>query len=158
MLNNHQNLVLTIALAMCFKIAPFPHAIRNLNPDWILLVLIYWSLALPYQQGVFNAWAIGLLTDVLTGRSLGEHALIYALVIYVCIKLHKRLRQFPLLQQTAFILVCLLVAQIIVFWVESMRGPARFSTSFWLPVLTGTLFWPFVNPVINFIRSLGKSG
>lgn len=157
MLNNHQNLVLTITFAMCLRIAPLPSAVVYLNPDWILLVLIYWSLALPYQQGVFNAWAIGLLTDVLTGRALGEHALIYALIIYICIKLHKRLRQFPLLQQTIFIFGCLLVAQVMIFWIESMRGVTRFSAASWLPVITGTLFWPFINPSLHFVRSLGKN-
>lgn len=142
---------------MCLRVVPLPQSISYLNPDWILLVLIYWSLALPYQQGVFNAWAIGLLTDVLTGLALGEHALIYALIIYVCIKLHKRLRQFPLLQQTVFVFGCLFASQMLIFWIESMRGPTHFSISFWFPVLTGTLFWPFVNPVLRFIRAPGKS-
>lgn len=158
MLNNHQNLVLTLILAMCLRVAPLPQAINSLNPDWILLVLIYWSLALPYQQGVFNAWTVGLFTDVLTSRPLGEHALVYALVIYFCIRLHKRLRQFPLLQQTVFVFLCLLLSRVIIFWIESMQGPTYFSVSFWFPVFTGTLLWPFINPLLHFIRNPGKSG
>jgi rod shape-determining protein MreD len=173
MLNDHENLILTIIFAMCLRIAPFPQVISHLNPDWVLLVLIYWSLALPYQQGVVTAWFIGLLTDVLIGCPLGEHALIYALIIYVCITLHKRLRQFPLLQQIAFIFICLLAAQMMVFWIESIRGSTQissnfggrdtveitrhFSMSFWLSILTGTLVWPFINPILHFIRRVGKS-
>ncbi|MEY4767510.1 MAG: rod shape-determining protein MreD, partial [Pseudomonadota bacterium] len=65
---------------MSLRIAPFPQLIRIFNPDWVLLVLIYWTLALPYRRGVLTAWGIGLLTDVLTGRLLGEYALIYALI------------------------------------------------------------------------------
>lgn len=173
MLSDHKNLVLSIILAMCLRIAPFPQVISQLNPDWVLLVLIYWSLALPYQQGVINAWFTGLLTDVLIGCPLGEHALIYALIIYVCITLHKRLRQFPLLQQIAFIFSCLLVAQMMVFWIESIRGTTQissnffggdavqltrhFSVSFWLSILTGTLVWPFINPLLHFIRHCDKN-
>ncbi|MDQ7090899.1 MAG: rod shape-determining protein MreD [Methylococcales bacterium] len=172
MLNDYQNLILTLVLAMCLRVAPFPQVINHLNPDWVLLILIYWSLALPYQQGIVNAWFTGLLTDVLIGGPLGEHALIYVLVIYVCILLHKRLRQFPLFQQMAFIFSCLLVARVMVFWIGSMQGTIQIesilsresrqivirhsSLSFWLSILTGTLVWPFINPVLHFIRHFGK--
>ncbi len=172
MLSDYQNLIFTLILAMCLRIAPFPQVISHLNPDWVLLILIYWSVALPYQQGVVNAWVIGLLTDVLIGCPLGEHALIYSLIIYVCIMLHKRLRQIPLFQLMVFIFSCLLIAQMIVFWLESMQGTTQigsvfggdtlqvtrhFSMSFWLSILTGTLVWPFINPVLHFIRFFGKS-
>ncbi|MCK5898184.1 MAG: rod shape-determining protein MreD [Methylococcales bacterium] len=157
---------------MCLKVAPFPHFIGRLNPNWVLLVLIYWTLILPYQQGILKAWLTGLLTDVLVGCSLGEHTLIYVCVIYVCIIFHKRLRQFPMLQQMVFIFFCLLVAQMTIFWLESIRvaikmsslvikNPVQtspeFSISFWLSILTGTLIWPVINSSLDFIRHLGNS-
>ncbi len=171
MLNDQQYLVSTLLIAMCLKIAPLPHFIGRLNPDWVLLVLIYWSLALPYQHSLMKTWLTGLLTDVLVGCSLGEHTLIYVLIIYICIIFHKRLRQFPMLQQMMFVFFCLLVAQIAIFWLESMRVgtqmtnfPAKnptqldpdFSISFWLSILTGTLMWPFINTSLHFARHLGK--
>ena len=157
MLTNHQNFLLTIIFAMCLRIAPLPASLIHLNPDWVLLMLIYWSLALPYQQGVFNAWIVGLFTDILMGRALGEHALIYALLIYICITLHKRLRQYPLLQQSMFIFSCLLGGQIMIFWIESIQGVTRFALSAWLPVITGTLCWPLIKPSLQFIRNLETS-
>jgi rod shape-determining protein MreD len=156
-LNDQHSLFISLFLAMCLKIAPFPHIIGRLNPDWILLMLIYWTLALPSQQGILNAWIIGLLTDVLVGCSLGEHALIYVLIVYTCIILHKRLRQFPMFQQMLFIFSCLFSAQVITFWLESIN-PSQlspdFSISFWLSILTGTLIWPFINPALHFIRHI----
>lgn len=157
-LNNQQSFLLTMALAMCLRAAPFPHPLHIINPDWVLLMLIYWTLMLPYRKGVFHAWSIGLLTDVLMGRTLGEYALIYALISYFSIKLHKRLRQFPLIQQSLFIFGCLLLAQLLVFLIENIERPTGFSAVFWLPVLTGTLFWPLIHPVLRFIRNFGRSG
>ncbi len=157
LLNNQQNFLLSIAFAMCLRIAPFPPLINLLNPDWILLILIYWLLALPYKTGVFSSWIIGLLTDVLTGRALGQYALIYAVVGYFSIKLYKRLRQFPLLQQSVFIFSCLLFEHLMLFWIENIQGPVQLSLSFWLPVITGTLIWPFIYPIMEFIRSFGQS-
>ena len=155
-LSNQQSFVLTISIAMCLRVVAMPHFINSINPDWVLLVLIYWTLMLPYRKGVFTAWSVGLLTDVLTGRALGEYALIYALVSYFCIKSHKRLRFLPLMQQSIFVFICLLAAQIVLFILENIQNAAVFSAVFWLPVIVGTVFWPFIYPALHFIRSIGR--
>jgi rod shape-determining protein MreD len=154
-INNHTvffRILLTLILAMCLRIAPWPVEMAALNPDWVLLVLIYWSLAIPERVGIFHAWTFGLLTDVLTGRLLGQYALAYSLVIYICLKLHKRLRQFPLLQQGLFIFFCLLLSQLLLFFIKNLQHPAQLHASFWLPVFTGTLCWPLVHGVLRFVR------
>ena len=145
-------IILTLVMAMALRIAPWPGEMAALNPDWVLLVLIYWSLAIPERVGIFHAWTFGLLTDVLTGRLLGQYALAYSLVIYICLKLHKRLRQFPLLQQGLFIFFCLLLSQLLLFFIKNLQHPAQLHASFWLPVFTGTLCWPLVHGVLRFVR------
>ncbi len=143
---------------MCLRVVPVPYPVNAINPDWVLLTLIYWTLMLPYRKGVFNAWSVGLLTDVLMGRNLGEYALIYALIGYFCINLHKQLRQYPLIQQSVFIFISLLLAQLLIFLIENIQSPTPFSVVFWLPVITGTLCWPLIHPALHFIRSIGRPG
>ncbi|MGZ8185770.1 MAG: rod shape-determining protein MreD [Methylobacter sp.] len=143
---------MTIALAMCLRIAPLPGFVASLNPDWVLLALIYWTLAVPERVGIFHAWTFGLLTDVLTGRLFGQYALAYSLVIYICLQLHRRLRQFPIVQQGLFIFFCLLLSQLLLFWIKNLQHPSQLQASFWLPVFTGTLCWPLVYTVLRFIR------
>ncbi len=153
-LNNYVGffrIILTLIGAMCLRIAPWPGEMAAFNPDWVLLVLIYWSLALPDRVGIFHAWTFGLLTDVLTGRLLGQYALAYSLVIYICLKLHKRLRQFPFLQQGLFVFFCLLLSQLLLFFIKNLQHPAQLHASFWLPVFTGTLAWPLVYGVLSFV-------
>lgn len=145
-------IIVTIVLAMCLRIAPLPPTLAAFNPDWVLLTLIYWSLALPERVGIFHAWTFGLLTDVLTGRLFGQYALAYSLVIYICLKLHKRLRQFPLLQQGLFIFFCLLLSQLLLFFIKNLQHPAQLHGSFWLPVFSGTLCWPLVHTMLRFVR------
>jgi rod shape-determining protein MreD len=145
-------IILTIALAMCLRIAPLPGALAAFNPDWVLLTLIYWSLAVPERVGIFHAWTFGLLTDVLTGRLLGQYALAYSLVIYICLKLHRRLRQLPLIQQGLFIFFCLLLSQLLLFLIKNFQHPAQLYASFWLPVFTGTVCWPLVYTALRFVR------
>ena len=141
---------------MSLNILPLSETIKNLNPDWVLLVLIYWTLAMPERIGVFNAWLLGVFVDVLTGRLIGMHGLTYALVSYACLKLHKRLRHYPIPQQSLFILFCLLSSQSIVFWIENIQNRTEFSFAFWLPVLMGTLVWPLVYSCLRFICALGR--
>lgn len=154
-MNDHHGfgrIILTIILAMCLRIVPWPNAIANFNPDWVLLALIYWTLAMPERIGIFHAWTVGLLTDALTGRLFGQYALAYSLAIYFCLILHKRLRQFPLPQQAAFIFLCLLLTQILLFWLKNIQTPSQIHVSFWFPVITGTLCWPLVYTALRFVR------
>lgn len=154
-LNSRQSFsiyVLSVIIAMMLRIAPWPDFIKYFNPDWILLVLIYWSLAAPERVGIFNGWFVGLLTDVLTGRLLGQHALAYAFAIFLCLKLHRRLRHFPMFQQALFVLVVLLLSQSLLFWTDNIRNPPHFEAIFWLPVITGTLCWSSVYSILRKIR------
>lgn len=146
----------TIAAAMVLRVMSVGPAIDSFNPDWIVLVLIYWAIALPDRFGVFTAWSVGLLTDVLTGRLLGQYALIYALIAYFCIRGHRRLRQFPLIQQCGFVFCCLLGAQTIIFGLESLQAGNRLSLDFWYPVVSGTLAWPLMFWVLRYVRVVAR--
>jgi len=149
---NFSRIMLTIIMAMCLKIAPWPNSLANVNPDWVLLALIYWAIAVPERVGIFHAWTVGILVEVLTGRIFGQYALAYSLIIYFCLILHKRLRQFPLPQQALFIFFCLLFSQMLLFWLNHIQRPVQLHTSFWLPVFTGTFCWPLIYTTLRRIR------
>jgi len=148
--------IATIAVAMVLRVMSIWPSLDVFNPDWIVLVLIYWSIALPDRVGVFTAWSVGLLTDVLTGRLLGQYGLIYALIAYFSIKEHRRLRQFPMIQQCLFVFGCLVLSQSIIFGMESLRAGNRLSLDFWYPVVSGALVWPLVFLVLRYIRVVAR--
>lgn len=154
-MNNHYGfgrIILTLIVAMCLRVAPVPGFLAIYNPDWVLLTLIYWSMAYPERVGIFHAWSFGLLTDVLTGRMFGQYALAYSLVIYISLLTHKRLRQFPLIQQSLFVFFSLLLSQLLLFFIKNIQYTAQLKPTFWLPVFTGTLCWPLVFTVLRFVR------
>lgn len=154
-MNNAHNCVrifVTLIFAMCLRIAPLPENLALLNPDWVLLVLIYWSLAIPERVGIGHAWVLGILTDVLMGRLFGQYALSYSLIIYIVLIWHRQLRQFPLPQQSAFVFGCLLISQLLLFWFENLKVPAQLHGTFWLPVISGTASWFIVYHIMRFVR------
>lgn len=156
MLQNNPSTALVVAVslgvAMALRILPLPHGLFVYNPDWVLLFLIYWNMALPERVGVGYAWFVGLLTDVLTGRMLGQHALAYAVVAYFCVRLHRRLRLYPLSQQTLSALVFLLLSQLLISWTQNIRDSNAIGATYWLPSLTGALFWPMVFLMLRHVR------
>jgi rod shape-determining protein MreD len=154
-LNKPQSLgifFISIFFAMLLKIAPLSPFFSRINPDWVLLTMIYWTLTAPRRTGVFSAWSVGLLTDVLTGRLLGQYALSYSIAIYFCSKNNQLVKRFPLIQQGLLIFFLQLLSQLLIFWTENFHSATRFTSAFWSPVITGTLFWPIVYTLLSQIR------
>lgn len=145
---------LSLTVALLLTIVPLPENLRLLRPDWVLLVLIYWAMALPHRVGVGIAWIMGLINDVLTGMLLGQHALAYCLVIFLTLKLHQRLRLYPLWQQAQSILILLTLGQLILLWINGMIGRPLHSWLYWAPSVLGALLWPVL---FVFLRGLRRA-
>lgn len=117
------------------------------RPDWVALTLIYWSMTSPRNYSVGSAWVIGLVVDVAQGTLLGQHALALALVIYVTVKFHLQLRQFPTLQLTATVFALLALYQFILFWINGVAGVNSLAVTYWGPVISGMLLWPIISMI-----------
>lgn len=139
----------SLSLAFMLRILPLPPSVQLIAPDWVLLVLIYWLLSEPHKIGIFHAFLIGLLIDVLTGRILGQHPSGYIFAAYLCLTLHKRLQNIRLIQQCFFIFFILFITQSIILWTEIFQHPLPYNTAFWLPALSGTLFWPVIKYLLR---------
>lgn len=146
----------TLGCAMILRLMSLGPVFDLLNPDWIMLVMVYWVMALPERFGVFYGFFVGLLTDVLTGRMLGQYALIYAVIAYFTVKEHRRLRQFPILHQCLFVFYFLMFAKLVVFGMESLKAGNRFGIEYWGSAFTGVLAWPLVFVMLRNIRVLAR--
>ena len=73
----------TIFIAAILAILPAPHWSIPYRPEWIALILIYWSMAHSEEINIGTAWTIGLLADVLLGSLLGLHALCFSIIVYL---------------------------------------------------------------------------
>ncbi len=144
----------TVAVALMLSMVPLPEAAEPLRPDWVAMVVLYWVIAVPERFGMVFAWIAGLLLDVSTGTLLGQHALGLVLVAAVGLRLHQRLRLFPLAQQTLVIVALLFFKQVIVLWTSGMadRAPQEVWTYMLAPLLALVL-WP---PVFIILRDLRR--
>ena len=145
-------IILSFAIALLLTIVPVPEALRGLRPDWVGLTLIFWCLALPYRVSVGSGFFVGLLLDVLSGTLLGQHALALSLIAYVCVRLHQRIRVYPMWQQVLTVLVLLILHQLFTLWIDSTIGRPGQPISYWIPSFIGMLLWPLIFRILTLVR------
>lgn len=143
---------LSFAVAFALTIVPLPEAVAPLRPEWLVLVLIYWCMAVPERIGVGVGWVSGLLLDVLRGGLLGQYALTLAIVAYLTLQLYQRLRVFPAWQQAASVFVIVLVHLTLQLWIRGISGIPDSGWTWFLPALTSALVWPVVFGLLRALR------
>ena len=148
----HGPVIGSMVVALMLAMAPLPDWAEAFRPGWVVLTLIYWSMTFPGSYSVGTAWIAGLVLDVAQGTLLGQHALALSVVIYVTVKFHLQLRQFPLLQLMATVFALLALFQFILFWITGVAGVEATASSYWGPVLAGTVMWPVLSAVLMNVR------
>jgi rod shape-determining protein MreD len=114
-------------------------------PDFVALVLVFWSIHQPRRVGIGVAFFMGILMDVHDATLLGENALSYTLLSYFAIMIHRRVLWFPIGTQALHVLPLLMlmqVVQVVVRWIVSQQLPGWFYFS---ESLVATLLWPVVS-------------
>ncbi len=145
-------IVLTFVVALVAEVLPLPEWAQAFRPQWYTLALIYWCVALPQRVGVGTGWALGLVVDALTGTVLGQHALSLSLIAFLSVKLHLRIRVFPLWQQSLTVLTLLALERLLSLWIIGITGFPTPPLRYWTPALVSTLLWPWVFIVLRDVR------
>ncbi|PHS68638.1 MAG: rod shape-determining protein MreD [Methylophaga sp.] len=146
--NGGSIIIFSIIIAILLVLVPLPEELRFARPEWVVMTLIYWSMALPRRVGVGFAWVTGLLMDIILGGILGVYAFVYALVVYLIARFHLQLRQYPLWQQALTIMSLVLLVHVLTV----VLSPKSAGWQLWLPAVTSTIMWPFVYAILRKCR------
>jgi rod shape-determining protein MreD len=139
--NNWWASTLSLVLTLALVAVPLPDSVAPLRPDWVAVVLLYWSLMAPRHFSLLTAFWMGIALDTLSGALLGQNALALLVVVYLAEKFHLRLRVFPLSQLAITVFLLLGLYEFILFWIDGMAGRSVPLVERWVPPLTGTLVW-----------------
>ena len=149
-------IALTFVVAMVLAIVPLPDSVPvelgYLRPEWVVLALIYWVIALPHRVGILVAWSVGLIVDVLLGSLLGQHGIAFIIVAYIASSLYQRLRMFSLWQQSMIVFAIVGLNQLINFWIESIVGIGDWNLWYLLASVVSALLWPSVFFLLRYLR------
>lgn len=142
-------IIVTLLVAMMLTILPLPPAIVWFRPSWTLMVLIFWLMVVPHRLGIGIAFIVGIILDLLTGTILGQHALVLTLVAYIVVRFHKQIRVLPLWQQMLLVMFFTLIYLALQYWMMALSGMTLDAGRYWLPIVTTTLFWPWIYLLLN---------
>lgn len=142
-------ILVSFALALTLDVLALPGWMVLAWPSWLTLTVIYWCIQRPHRVGIGTAWLLGLLLDLSRDALLGQHALGLALVAYLSLKNHRRLRLAPVWQQALSVLLFVLIDKLLVVWISGMIGHPPLDFYFLLPVLSTLLTWPLLALVLG---------
>jgi len=145
-------ILLSFIVAFILSMVPLPIILQTVRPEFVTIVLIYWAIAVPNRVGVGIGWVAGLIYDVSTDALLGQHALTFALITYLAIKLHQRIRIFPIWQQGLTIFVLMMFQGTITLWIKGMLGDAPPLSALTVPAFSTALFWPIAYILLRQVR------
>ena len=117
-------------------------------PDWVALVLCFWSVREFRRVGMGWGFVLGLLMDVADGAVLGQHCFAYVLLAFLAASQSRRLLWFPLLQQALQVLPLLLLTQVIQVIVRLFVSGKFPGWWFFLESFVATALWPVANWVL----------
>lgn len=142
-------IVLTLVAALLLNLVALPGSLQLLRPDFIALTLIYWVVYHPRRVGFLPAWLLGLAMDVADGSLFGQHALAYAVMMYLAILLHRRIVMFGMRHQVLHVLAILAAAQAVMLLVRIMDGAGFPGPLYFAPSILGALLWPALFSLIR---------
>lgn len=139
---------------MGLSIIPWPNSLACYMPNWVLLSLMYWCIALPHKVSVGTGWITGLLVDALSDSLLGQNALIFSIIAFFAHKLYLRLRNYRLWQQAMFILLSLLAMQLLSLLISHLAENQGYkhNYSYWYQAISSATAWPLVFFLLRNIR------
>jgi len=140
---------LTALGALVLTVLPLPSWLSMLRPAFLVLTVLYWSIAAPRAGGIALGFAAGLALDVFQGAVLGQHALALTTVTYIVVREHHKIRSKPAFQQALLVLAALILYEFIVFAIDGWTGHPINTPTRWIPALTGALLWPLATAVLE---------
>ncbi|MDB5776607.1 MAG: rod shape-determining protein MreD [Herbaspirillum sp.] len=137
-------LFIVVSLVAAFLLNLLPTGQILGVPDFVALVLVFWSIHEPRKIGISIAFVMGLLMDIHQATLLGENALAYTLLSYFAIMIHRRVLWFPAPRQALHILPLLLVAQVVQSVVRLLVSGKFPHWYYFVESFVAALLWPGV--------------
>ncbi|MFT5117563.1 MAG: rod shape-determining protein MreD [Kiritimatiellia bacterium] len=143
---------LSILLALLLSIVPLSFEWRGWRPEFMALVVIYWSTYSPQHFGLLGAWIAGLLLDVITLSPMGYHSIGLIVVAYISHLAYQRIRSYALWQQAAWVFVLVGIYQLFGNWASGFMGKSVDTPIFLVAALVTAFMWPLTVVTLRTIK------
>ena len=136
-------IVLSFIIASSLNVYPLSPSMATLRPMVMVMVLIFWLLFQPRYVGIFTAFTIGLIADLLMDTHLGQQAFA-AVVVALFVKVTSiYIRQLNTINAWLIASTGLIIFQLNL-WILQMFIQNVFIVQSFLSLLMSILSWPLV--------------
>nr|WP_136251360.1 rod shape-determining protein MreD [Ningiella ruwaisensis] len=144
MRGNPAFIYISIIVGLVLQIIPMPAQADLYRPDWLLLILCYWAMALPNRVSVGVAGVTGVILDLLYGTALGVHSFALAVPIFIVATNYQRMRNQSILQLAITIGILSFIYHLIIYWLQFWLTSIEFRFIYLWPSVTSVLLWPWL--------------
>lgn len=142
------SIVASFVVSSSLNVYPLSPTIAALRPMVMIMVLIFWLLFQPRYVGVFVAFAIGLIADLLMDTHLGQQAFSAVMVTFFIKVSSIYVKQLNTL--SAWVLAaCSLVVFQLSLWLLQLLTQGIFVAQSGLSLLMSMISWPLVLLVLR---------
>lgn len=142
-------ILLSVFIGIYFSFLPLPYWALWFRPELALMVVIYWVITFPFRFGIIFSGIIGLIIDILEGGILGQNALAFIIISYICLLFYTQLRMFTLLLQSICIFFFSLLYQLIIFWICNISGGYFDNMILMMPAIVSCFFWSVLKLLLD---------
>ena len=136
-------IVLSFIVASSLSVYPLSPSMATLRPMVMMMVLIFWLLFQPRYVGIFSAFTIGLIADLLMDTHLGQQAFSAVLVALVIKFTSIYIRQLNTVSAWLIASLGLVIFQVSL-WILQMFIQNVFAAQSSLSLLMSIISWPLV--------------
>lgn len=137
-------IVISVVIGSILMVYPLPYAVAGWRPHFLFLLTIFWVLCQPMWCGVWFAFTLGILTDLLLNLPLGANALSFVILTFLA---RQFTREFAHLH---FMLLWLAVSlatliYVLVMWIAfNLADVAFISSRHWQPLFSSIVIFPLI--------------
>ncbi|SRR5579871_6120735 len=148
-------ILLSLVVAFVFNMLPW----RDMRgvPDLVALTLLFWAIHQPRRVSISIAFFAGLLMDAANGVLLGQHALVYSIIVFAGNTLSRRILGFGVWPQAAHVVVLLVLMQVLMMAIRLMAGGTFPGWSYFIGGIIAALLWPLATFVLLLAQRAAES-
>lgn len=138
-------IIFSYITALAFDIAVLLDNAMVIIPPMTLMVLLYWCAHFLDKTHLFSAFVLGLLVDSLYQTTLGAHALIFCVLVFIMLRHRLRFNAHPVWRQAFSIGIYMMLYQLFNYIIFSPVLDQNDTVQFWSMPVIAILIWPLLS-------------
>lgn len=143
-------ILITIILGLFISLITLP--LGYYAPEWMLLVVVYWAIAIPSNNKMILAFLSGVIVDIVFGQALGISSLFYVVLVYFILRLYNSLRYMTIAQQAVVLFFFIFIKQHLLVWAYYIIDRNIDYQALLIGSIISAIVWPIIFYTLRFVR------